>query len=148
MQSVGDGERRVDRRIGIHVDRAQRRPVLCHREPYAQSSLVHWRPVCHQVHNSRGRGHMGRGRRVRRPRRPVLVHPAVPCTQRHAVRGLLSIPRSPGAHLPQGRGARQIPRLLRRPAHHYRLFLCTHRPVPGLHHQQYARRTTGRFTFL
>lgn len=145
VQSVGDGQRRVDRRVGVHVDRAQRRSVLRHRESDAQGSLVRRRPVRHQIHGGCGRGHMGRGRRVRRPRRQVLVRPPVPRAQRHAVRGLLPVPGPPGARLPQGRGARQVPCLLRRTAHHHLLFLRAHRPVPGAHHQQYTRRTTRKY---
>jgi len=143
VQSVGDGQRRFDRRVRVHVDRAQRRPVFRHREPNAQAARVHRRTVRHPVHAHRGRGHLGGGRGVRRTRRPVLVRPPVPRAQRHPVRGLLPVLRAPGARLSQGHGDGQVPRLLRRPAGCHRVLLRAHRPVPVAHHQQHARRTTG-----
>lgn len=143
VQSVRDGQGRFDRRFRVHVDRPQRRPLFCHRESDAQAARVHRRTVRHPVHANRGRGHLGGGRSVRRARRPVLVHPPVPRAQRHAVRGLLPVLRTPRAHLSQGHGDGQVPRLLRRPAHCHRLLLRAHRSVPDAHHQQHARRTSA-----
>lgn len=143
VQSVGDGQGRFDRRFRVHVDRAKRRPLFCHRESDAQDARVHRRTVRHPVHVNRGRGYLGGGRGVRRTRRPVLVRPPVPRAQRYAVRGLLPVLRAPRAHLSQGHGDRQVPRLLRRPARCHRVLLRAHRSVPGAHHQQHARRTSG-----
>jgi len=148
VQSVGDGQRRVDRRVGVHVDRAQCRPLLRHREPDAQAARVHRRPVRHQIHRDRGRGHLGGGRRVRRAGCPVLVRPSVPREQRHPIRGLLPVPGRARARLSQGDGTRQVSRLLRGPAGRHRLFLRAHRPVPGAHHQQHARRTPSTYIHL
>jgi len=143
VQSVGDGQGRFDRRLRVHVDRAQRRPLFCHRESDAQAARVHRRTVRHPVHADRGRGHLGGGRGVRRARGPVLVRPPVPRAQCYAVRGLLPVLRAPRAHLSQGHGDRQVPRLLRRPARCHRVLLRAHRSVPGAHHQQHAWRTSG-----
>lgn len=143
VQSVGDGQRRVDRRVGVHVDRPERGPVLRHREPDAQAARR--RPVCHQVHGDRGRGHLGDGRGVRRARRPFLVRAPVSRAQRHPVRGLLPVLGTSRARLPQGRGARQVLSLLRGTTDRHRVFLRPHRPVPSAHHQQHARRTTGGY---
>lgn len=138
VQSVRDGQRRVNRRVGVHADRAQRRPVFRHREPDAQAARIRRQPVRHPVHGDRGRGHLGGGRGLRRPRCPVLVRPAVPRAQRHAIRGLLPVPRRTRAFLPQGHGARQISRLLCRATHRHHVFLRSHRPIPGVHHKQHA----------
>lgn len=144
VQGVGGGQGRVDRRVRVHADRPQRRPVLRHRQPHAQAAHVRRRPVRHPVHGDRGRGHLGGRARVRRPGRPVLVRAAVPRAQRHAVRGVLPVPGRPAvARLRPGRRAGQVPRLLRRPADRHRVLLRAHRPLPGAHHQQHARRAPG-----
>jgi len=143
VQGIGDGQRRFDRRVGVHVDRTQRRSVFRHREPNAKVARVNRRTVRHPVHAYRGRGHLGGGRGVRCARRPVLVRPPVPRTQRHPVRSVLPVLRAPRARLSQGHGDGQVPRLLCRPARCHRVLLRAHRSVPVVHHQQHARRTTG-----
>lgn len=143
VQGIGDGQRRFDRSVGVHVDRSQRRSVFRHREPNAKVARVHRRTVRHQVHAYRGRGHLGGGRGVCRARRPVLVRPPVSRAQRHPVRSMLSVLRAPWARLSQDHGDGQVPRLLCRPARCHRLLLRAHRSVPVAHHQQHARRTTG-----
>lgn len=144
VQGVGDCQGRVDRCVGVHVDRAQRRPVLCHRQPTAQAARARPRPICRPDCGHRGRGHLGGGHRVRRAGRPVHVPPSVPPEQRHGLRGVLPIPRVPGTRLPQDRRYRQVPRLLCRTAGRHRVLLRAHCHAPCAYYQQHARRATSK----
>lgn len=140
LQGGRDHQGHIDRRDRVHVNSAERGPVLRHRRPHAQAARVRGRPPGHQVHRHRGRGHLVPGRGVRHARGRLLVHQTVRREQRDAVRGLLPVPRGAGARLSARRRPGPVPGVLRGAAVRHRVFLRHDGQASDKQHQEHARR--------
>lgn len=145
VQGSRNHQRHIDRRYRVHVDRAERRPVLRHRGPDAQAARFRGRPTGHQVHRHRGRDHMVPGHRLRHARGHVLVPAPVPGEQRDRVRGLLPVPRGAGPLLSQARRAGPVSRVLHHTAVGHRVLLRHDGQTPDTQYQKHARRSPSKF---